>query len=137
MEIVNQSNDNLEVIALIQHVEELLLNEDKQDHLSALLILSDLLCSLQPQRILPTFSADIIDAKTFKKFFRFSRPQIQLIIRTLEIPDPFVLPNRVKIEVEFAMLVFLRRLSYPGRLSELASYFGREETTLSRTFTSM
>lgn len=55
----------------------------------------------------------------------------------LDLPPYFLTQNRVRWEIEEALLLLLRRLAYPCRLSELEGLWGRHRSSLSRCFNVM
>ena len=64
--------------------------------------------------------------------FRFRRADLQVLYEHLHLPPTVVLSNESKFTGEEAMCITLYRLAHTGRLTEVKSVFGREESQLSR-----
>lgn len=64
--------------------------------------------------------------------FRFSRCHLEELLRILEVPATFELPNGAIVAGEEALLIFLRRMSYPNRLLTLEYELGVDYTIISR-----
>ena len=67
--------------------------------------------------------------------YRFSRPQILLLHRALQLPDIIYSSQRVPIPSVEALCIVLRRLSYPCRWFEFVEEFFHDEAVLSTCFT--
>ncbi|ESO88657.1 hypothetical protein LOTGIDRAFT_74528, partial [Lottia gigantea] len=65
------------------------------------------------------------------EYFRFRKEDIFRLGEALSIPDKIICENRVRANGTEAYCVFLRRLVYPNRLSDIEPMFGRHRTTLS------
>ncbi|KAG6946796.1 hypothetical protein JG687_00016517, partial [Phytophthora cactorum] len=68
---------------------------------------------------------------TWKKKFRFKKDDLVAHVAHFRFPDPFPTKQRYHISVFEALCIFLRRMAYPARLSDLQDLFGRDETTIS------
>lgn len=66
------------------------------------------------------------------ELFRFRRHDLERLLQLFQFPPQIKLPNGSATTDEEALLVLLRRLSYPGRLCELELELGVDRTTLSR-----
>jgi hypothetical protein len=70
-----------------------------------------------------------------KRYFRFSRHQIQMLVSKLGFPDVIIIPNhRDCVMAIEAFCLLLRRLSYPNRWFDLKDNFGRHPSSMSRIF---
>lgn len=66
---------------------------------------------------------------------RFGRSDLVRLKRALNIPEVYHCgAQRTKATGTEALLIMLRRLSYPGRLCDLVPMFGRSEPELSSIF---
>lgn len=65
---------------------------------------------------------------------RFRKSDILKLILNLKLPGYLVSSDRHRFTAEFSIILFLRRMAYPGRLTDLEEEFGRDYTTLSRSF---
>ena len=65
---------------------------------------------------------------------RFRKCDIRKLMLNLRLPAYLVSTDRHRFPAEFSIILFLRRMAYPGRLTDLEAEFGREYTTLSRSF---
>lgn len=63
----------------------------------------------------------------FIEHFRFAREDIPRLCRALRIPDEFRSPNHCVCEGEEALLLYLKRLSYPNRWCDMAFFFSASE----------
>ena len=89
-----------------------------------------------------TFSVRIIPDKVVSltsysdeecwRLLRFRKNDITKLMILLKMPLYFRTEDRHKFPREFAMILLLRRMAYPGRLTDLEVEFGREHTALSR-----
>lgn len=66
--------------------------------------------------------------------FRFQKADLRSLFIALRFPDEIILPNRSKINGEAAFLLMLHRMAFPRRLVDEEIFFGREYSTVSRTF---
>ena len=64
---------------------------------------------------------------------RFRKSDILKLILNLKLPGYLVSTDRRRFTAEFSIILFLRRMAYPGRLTDLEEDFGRDNTTLSRS----
>jgi hypothetical protein len=69
------------------------------------------------------------------RLLRFRKDDLRNLITLLQIPPYLYSPDRHRYTSEFSMILFLRRMAYPGRLCDLEVEFGREHTSLSRSIT--
>lgn len=67
------------------------------------------------------------------RLLRFCKEDLQNLFTLLQIPPYLYSPDRHRYSREFSMILFLRRMAYPGRLCDLEVEFGREHTSLSRS----
>ena len=74
--------------------------------------------------------ADISQAE-FKAEFRFGMSEIELLADSLKIPDNFVCVNGTVASGLEGLLMFLKRFSYPCRLSDMIPRFGRSVPEMS------
>ena len=70
-------------------------------------------------------------------FFRFEKEALIRVKNALQLEDTYRLPNRVKFEGIEGLCILLRRMSSPGRLSDMVPMFGRSVPTLSIIFNYM
>lgn len=73
---------------------------------------------------------DISDAE-FKAEFRFGMSELQLLAEALRIPDKFTCVNGTVASGLEGLLMFLKRFSYPCRLSDMIPRFGRSVPEMS------
>ena len=62
---------------------------------------------------------------------RFSKDDVHLLHDLLRVPEFYWCPNETVVGGLESFLLLLRRLTYPNRLSDLCSLFGRFEPDLS------
>jgi hypothetical protein len=67
------------------------------------------------------------------RLLRFRKPDITKLMDLLLMPEFLISPARHRYPREFSMILFLRRMAYPGKLTDLEVEFGREYTSLSRS----
>jgi hypothetical protein len=67
------------------------------------------------------------------RLLRFRKPDIIKLMDLLLMPEFLYSPARHRYSRDFSMILFLRRMAYPGRLTDLEVEFGREYTSLSRS----
>ncbi|KAK1945613.1 hypothetical protein P3T76_002661 [Phytophthora citrophthora] len=63
--------------------------------------------------------------------FRFEKNEILQLVEYLGLEDPFPTTQRYSTSAFEALSIFLRRMAYPARLSDLEDLFGRDTTTIS------
>ena len=63
--------------------------------------------------------------------FRFFKNDIYTLSEVMDMPDEFHTYNRVKVEKIEALCIFLRRVAYPCRYSDIIPHFGRPVPQLS------
>lgn len=80
----------------------------------------------------PAVVLTLLSARQFKEHFRFKREDISLLQIYLQIPEIINLGNRIKVPGSLALLILLKRLSYPNRLSDLSIFFGKSKSYLSQ-----
>ena len=65
--------------------------------------------------------------------FRFNKNGIHTLHQKLRIPNTVTLENGSVVSGIDALFMFLRRMAYPGRFVDLANFFGRTPSDISRT----
>ena len=65
---------------------------------------------------------------------RFSKEDMVRLSVALNIPKYYICPQGTKATGMEALMLMLRRLVYPNRLSDLVSFFGLTEPELSQIF---
>lgn len=78
--------------------------------------------------------AQPLSAAAFYHYFRFAREDIPRLRAALRIPLEFHTSQRDHIDGEEGLLLFLRRMAYPGTLLSLERFFGRSSGPISRIF---
>ena len=71
------------------------------------------------------------DPAECKADFRFENSDISLLVDVLQMPDTFTCPNGTVCDSTEGLCVILKRFSYPCRLSDMISTFGRSVPELS------
>ena len=66
------------------------------------------------------------------RLLRFRKSDVVKLMGLLNIPPHLISRDRHSFPREFAFILLLRRMAYPGRLTDLETEFGREHTALSR-----
>ena len=69
--------------------------------------------------------------------FRFQKRDIPILVRALSLPPEYHCEQGTKVAGIEALMILLRRLAYPNRLSDLVTIFGRSEPELSLIFNSV
>lgn len=64
---------------------------------------------------------------------RFSKDDVHLLYDLLRVPEFYTCPNGTVVGGQESLPLLLRRLTYPNRLSDVFSLFGRPEPELSIT----
>lgn len=113
-------------------------NNGKLTKLCTALVASHLL-DLQP------FRAQIIRNKfdfetphlDYQALFRFQKEDILKLKDLLEIPDEVQVTPLLSVHGLEALCIFLCRMSYPNRLKDLESFFGRSYSSISSIFNHM
>ena len=77
------------------------------------------------------FSLENKDPAECKADFRFEKSDISLLVNVLQMPDTFTCPNGTVCDSTEGLCVILKRFSYPCRLSDMISTFGRSVPELS------
>ncbi|CAH3185676.1 unnamed protein product, partial [Porites evermanni] len=77
------------------------------------------------------FSFENKDPAECKADFRFEKSDISLLVDVLQTPDTFTCPNGTVCDSTEGLCVILKRFSYPCRLSDMISTFGRSVPELS------
>lgn len=67
-------------------------------------------------------------------FYRFQKIDFLRLVDGLQIPDYYVCKQRTVCPGQEALLILLRRLTYPNRWCDLIHMFGRQEPELSMIF---
>jgi hypothetical protein len=75
---------------------------------------------------------DYSDDKCWR-LLRFRKADITVLMDLLQMPLFLRSSSRHKYSREFSMILFLRRMAYPCRLTDLEVEFGRDYTSLSRS----
>lgn len=70
------------------------------------------------------------DPAECKAEFRFEKSHISLLVGVLQMPDTFTCPNSTVCNSTEGLCVILKRFSYPCRLSDMISTFGRSVAEL-------
>ena len=65
----------------------------------------------------------------YNDHFRFRKEDMRRLLQALNIPDQYICEQGTK-----ALMIMLRRLSYPNRWTDLVPLFGRSEYELSLIF---
>ena len=71
---------------------------------------------------------------TLITFYRFSKDDMSRLAIALSLPDKYVCKQGTTATGMEALMVMLRRLTYPNRLCDLVALFGRTEFELSLIF---
>ena len=79
-------------------------------------------------------TVDRLDDDWAWRNLRFRKRDLLQLIRELNIPVLFRLDNGGVHSGEKAFILFLRRMAYPGRLTDLEHEFGISYSTISRLF---
>lgn len=87
--------------------------------------------------VCPVFSFSNLSEEEVRANFRFRKVHLKRIYVKFAIPDTIILPNRSRVHGFDALLILLRRLSYPNRLLTLAREFNKQPTVISLTVTWM
>lgn len=66
------------------------------------------------------------------RLLRFRKEDIANLMNLLNMPPHFISVDRHKYTRDFSLILLLRRMAYPGRLTDLEQEFGRDHTSLSR-----
>ena len=66
---------------------------------------------------------------------RFQKDDLPRLLDALEIPECYICSQRTNASGMEALMILLRRLSYPNRWCDLVPIFGRSESELSLIFT--
>ena len=66
--------------------------------------------------------------------YRFDKSDIPRLLDALSIPSKYVCVQGTTATGIEALMILLRRLTYPNRLSDLTKLFGRSKTELSLIF---
>ncbi len=77
------------------------------------------------------FSLDDYSDEECKNLFRFFKADIHRLYQLFHIPEKVICANGSCTSGVTALVMFLRRLAYPNRLSDLQRVFGRSECELS------
>ena len=77
------------------------------------------------------FSLENKDPAECNADFRFEKSDISLLVDVLQMPDTFTCPNGTVCDSTEGLCVILKRFSYPCRLSDMISTFGRSVPELS------
>ena len=79
------------------------------------------------------FDFDNVTEEQSWLMFRFNKNDIRTLHQKLRIPKNVNLENGSVVSGIDALCMFLRRMAYPGRLVDLAHFFGRAPSDISRT----
>lgn len=66
------------------------------------------------------------------RLLRFRKIDIGNLMNMLNMPPHLISADRHKYTRDFSFILLLRRMAYPGRLTDLEQEFGRDHTSLSR-----
>jgi hypothetical protein len=75
---------------------------------------------------------DFSDSECWSRF-RFRKIDLPRLLGLLNMPPYLRSDNGLSFDREFSLLLFLRRMSYPGRLQDLEAEFGRDYSSRSRS----
>jgi hypothetical protein len=81
------------------------------------------------------FSIDLYSEDECWRLLRFRKDDVIKLIGLLNMPLFLISPDRHSFSRDFAFILLLRRMAYPGRLTDLEMEFGRESTSLGRCIT--
>ena len=70
----------------------------------------------------------------YNDHFRFRKEDMRRLLQALNIPDQYICEQGTKASGMEALMITLRRLSYPNRWTDLVPLFGRSEYELSLIF---
>ncbi|KAL1444752.1 hypothetical protein MTO96_029633 [Rhipicephalus appendiculatus] len=76
-------------------------------------------------------NASALDPQTFRRWFRFEQDHVKQLTEGLRIPQVVRSAQGVAVSGEEALLMTLRRLSYPNRWYDIEPLFGRPSSTMS------
>ena len=71
---------------------------------------------------------------SYKFILRFAKDDLERLYAALAIPEAYTCGQGTKATGMEALMILLRRLSYPNRLSDLVQLFGRSQSELSLIF---
>ncbi|XP_068708323.1 uncharacterized protein [Montipora foliosa] len=110
----------------------LLLHASDTDDEDIEILLVDALSKV-PSSVDIGFKIDLenLDEQTSIDLFRFSKNDLRVLHDALSIPAVYKCPNGTVAGGLEALLILLRRLTYPNRLCDLCQLFGRPEPELS------
>lgn len=89
---------------------------------------------LIPHRNYPRFDLNKFSDEECLLNFRFEKVDVLHLVGALRLPDKFVCLNGTVAGAIEGLCVLLRRLSYPNRLTDMITMFGRSKTELSMIF---
>lgn len=106
--------------------------ESSQDDIEYLLLLFKSNNCKRDSLFYNKIDTELISCFLFKEYFRFERDDIPKLLRCLHFPVQIRIKNRSVETGRNVLLMTLRRLSYPNRLSELVNFFSRSRGELSQ-----
>ncbi|KAH9119074.1 hypothetical protein LEN26_011803 [Aphanomyces euteiches] len=118
-------DDLAQALALLAH--------DQGDELLMYMLLKR---TIRESIFIPTarFNMESINNATFIDLFRFSKAEFWSMLTQFNLSSTIILPCRTRVTNVEAVLILLRRLSYPNRWIELSMQFGRSKPVLCRIF---
>ena len=72
-----------------------------------------------------------------KNLYRFGKDDMLRLCSALQIPEQYTCSQGTSATGVEAVMVLLRRLSYPNRLIDLVPFFGRAEPEISEIFSTV
>lgn len=102
-------------------------NSDEEDFIAFLFLQQIYYKPIQ----FPRFDENSLSEEEFYHQFRFQRNDVARLMSALQIPTVIIGENGSKAFAREAMLILLKRLSYPNRLRDLGIFFGRNLTEIS------
>ncbi|XP_029209260.2 uncharacterized protein LOC114973009 [Acropora millepora] len=107
--------------------------ESSDDDLD-LLLLDAVCCFAEPQRLGPRLNLEDVGEIECEQMFRFHKQDIPHLFEALGISQFYTTPQGSMYSGMEALLILLRRLSYPNRWCDLVPIMGRSEPELSMVF---
>ncbi|CAH3170271.1 unnamed protein product [Porites evermanni] len=82
----------------------------------------------------PRTSIDDLNESQCVAMFRFQKCDMYRLLEALQIPECYICSQRTFVTGMEALMILLRRLTYPNRWCDLQAMFGRSESELSLIF---
>lgn len=109
-------------------------NRSREDSDEEMILLYYIDEVLDRKQITCRFNMNSFTDAEFKAIFRFYKNDFNRLLNLLNLPQIIKLSNRIITNNMEMLLIVLRRLSYPNRLMDLESMFGRSSSEISRIF---